>query len=103
MKPAQEKQRIDAALERADWVMVSLGKINDPSRLSALASLANAVTSPERLVITLDPDETLASQMRQLQARGVRNLAYTPDHINPQAPDLMHMRPVLSNAWFPAK
>lgn len=100
----QQLNRVNEALAQADLVLLSAGKLTDIKKLDAVAALAlRTAASPERLVITLDPDNTLASQMRQLHARGVRSYAYTPDTINLQRPELQAIRPVLSNAWYPAK
>ena len=99
----QQRTHLNNALTHADQVLISTKKLSDIRTQEYIAALVRSTVAPERLVISLDPDNTLASQIRQLHARGLRNFAYTPDSLNLQTPELQALRPVLSNAWYPAK
>ena len=98
-----QRTHLNNALTHADQVLISAGKLAGTPAMDHLAALVRSTVAPERLVISLDPDNTLASQIRQLHARGLRSFAYTPDTLNLQTPELQALRPVLSNAWYPAK
>ncbi len=125
LDPDQEAwfaQNLDDFLAAYDWVapmaMPRMEGVPATRETAWLDRLVDAVAArPSGLdrtvfeVQTLDwtapggarpvPSATVARWMRELQARGARNLAYYPDDFIAGLPAPDALRPAISNAWYP--